>query len=190
MVPTWSFPLDCLIQDLPVVSSGLSLFFVCMYVLLWGQVFVRSTLVEWWGRVQRAAWCNPDWRPDWSRLRGRHRVNTWTDDSTVHLLGINQSQHFHMPLHLISIQTIHIIVSPLQLKMHPSTSFSNTAISQPFWILPKYEFLLGHRKINDVLQGFSDWPSSVHPWWCSNWMGWPFFTVILKRPWSLGVGTD
>lgn len=39
-------------------------------------------------------------------------------------------------------------------------------------------------------QGFGDWPSHVHPWWCSNWMGWPFLTVILKHTWSLGVGTD
>lgn len=165
--------------------------FLCAHVLLWGQVFVWCTLLEWWGRVQRAAWCNPDWRPDWSRPWGRHRVNTWTDDSTVHLLGINLWQHFHMPLHLILIQTtIHIHVSPLQLEMQLSTSFSNTLISQPFWILPTREFLLAYCKIYDVLQGFSEWPSSVHPWWCSNWTGWPFFTVILKRPWSLGVGTD
>lgn len=125
-------------------------------------------LLEEWQKMQQAGWSNPDRRPDWSGARGHAQVNMWTDDDTVHLKGINVLLRFHVPLHLVLVRTIHIS----HLRHRRCTCIFYRHGNQSACLKPD--------------RGSEADPSCVHPWWCSNWMGWPFFTVILRHTMSAG----
>lgn len=161
-----------------------------MYASNWNTGLDRSRLWEWWWWQRSAAWLKPDWRPDWFGPWGHHRVNTWTwwqHDNIVYLWVTTCPTMFtcHNATYLFQ----HQFVSAVLTRLQPCALFTKMRVSHSKICQKGSLFIWTVKNLRYVWE-FKGWPSSVCPWLCSNWMGWPFFTVILKCPMSLGVGTN